>query len=132
MAAADVEPLSDASAPKTRVSFARKGKDAVIDIHADGTTGAAEPLLSGAISTSTPAGSGAANGSNSPAGDDSAASAPASSAEGLDFARPGLRSGRKKAHLTIKNNAVAPMPGHKPLFEQPPSRSVSLLHAGLV
>lgn len=116
-----------ASAPKRRVSFAKKGGDAVIQIHADGTAGAAEPLLTG---VGTSAGVGAATArSSTPAESDSAGAAHVVSAGGSRYPRPGLRSGRKQAHLTVKNNAVAPMPRHRPLSEEPPSRSVSHLRA---
>jgi hypothetical protein len=48
--------------------------------------------------------------------------------------RPGLRSGRKKPHLNFKSNSIVPMPGspasqHNPLYDGPPSRSVSGLTA---
>lgn len=116
-----------ASTPKRRVSFAKKGGDAVIQIHVDGTAGAAEPLLSG---VGTSAGIGAANAcSSSPAASDSAGAAHIDAADGSRYPRPGLRSGRKQAHLTIKSNAVAPMPRHRRLSEEPPSRSVSHLRA---
>ena len=113
-----------ASTPKRRVSFAKKGGDAVIQIHADGTAGAAEPLLSG---VGTGAGISAASArSSSPAGSDSGTRDDI--ADTSRYPRPGLRSGRKQAHLTIKSNAVAPMPRHRALPEEPPSRSVSHLY----
>ena len=114
-----------ATTPKRRVSFARKAGDAVIQIHADGTAGAAEPLLRGVDSTS--AGIAAADGGSGQTAAYTAAPAAAGiKADELEFARPALQSGRKRAQLTVRSNAVVPMPGRKPHSDEPPSRSVSL------
>ena len=116
------------STPKRRVSFAKKGGDAVIQIHADGTAGAAQPLLGGIESANSSTGAANMRSSSSP-DSGSTASIPVNAADSSQHARPSLRSGRKKTHLTIKSNAVVPMPRRRALSEEPPSRSVSRLLA---
>ena len=112
--------------PKRRVSFAKKLAGAVIQVHADGTAGTAEPLLGPDHAASTPT----LTASVSAADSHDAAPPSASVPEDLELGRSGLRSGRKKAPLSFKTNAIVPMPGshaapHNPLYDSPPSRSVS-------
>ena len=114
------------SSPKRRVSFAKKVAGAAIQVHADGTVGTAEPLLGPLHAPGSPP----PTTSISAERPDSPAQPNALFTEDLELGRPGLRSGRKKAHLNFKSNAIAPMPvapgsKHNPLYDGPPSRSVS-------
>ena len=114
------------SSPKRRVSFAKKLAAATIEVHADGTAGTVEPPLRPDHATVSPTPANSA----SVAETHIAVQPNATIGEDLKLGRSGLRSGRKKAHLNFKSNSIVPMPGtpapqHNPLYDGPPSRSVS-------